>query len=285
MTLYFFAWTASILFALEAVASKLVSKHSVPNYWFFNFFLFFFIFIFTVPIALWFGVSLPLQWMYILLGSVSFALATVFSTISIYKLDVSILSPLFNVRTAFAIIIGSLFLNEVLNPHQYLLIAIIFLFGIFVSLDEHFEIKSVFNLNILAALFCMFFLAISAAFFKKSVMVNGYWNTAFWTPFIGQCWLLFTIPFFKNELKKVKISQYWFIILVALFGVFGTLTANAAYAKNVSIAAVIISIPLSMIIAFLFSIFTPELLEKHTNKVYLIRFISAAIMIIAALNL
>jgi hypothetical protein len=40
-----------------------------------------------------------------------------------------------------------------------------------------------------------------------------------------------------------------------------------------------------MAIAFLFSVFAPQLLEKHTLKVYAVRFISAAIMIVAASQL
>jgi hypothetical protein len=40
-----------------------------------------------------------------------------------------------------------------------------------------------------------------------------------------------------------------------------------------------------MILAFLFSVFAPKLLEKHTMKVYAVRFAAAAVMIAAALKL
>jgi len=43
--------------------------------------------------------------------------------------------------------------------------------------------------------------------------------------------------------------------------------------------------PFSMIFAFMFSIFAPNLLEKHTIKIYVIRFTSVAVMIWAAMQL
>lgn len=40
-----------------------------------------------------------------------------------------------------------------------------------------------------------------------------------------------------------------------------------------------------MFFALIFSIFKPELLEKHPAKVYAVRFIAAAIMVLAAIKL
>lgn len=285
MTLYFFAWTASLLFGLEGIVAKLVSKHSIDNSWLFNFLWMFFELIFIIPIALFYGATLPFHWGYILGGSIFFALASILNTIAIYKLDVSVLVSLFSFRTAMAVIVGAIFLHEILTTHQYFLILIIFIFGIFVTIDEHFTFKSFFNWNIFIALACMLSLVFSAMFLKMSVAINGFWNTTLWIPLIGQFWLLFTIPFFKNTIAKVEFRQYLMVVIIAIIGVLGTLSANVAYSKNVSIASVIISLPLSMIIAFLFSIFAPELLENHSLKVYMVRFAAAIIMVITALNL
>lgn len=285
MTLYFFAWTASILFGLEGIVAKLISKHSISNPWFFNFFWTLFVLVFIIPISLWFGAGFPLFWGYIFLGSLFSALASVLNTFAIYKLDVSVLVSLFSFRTAMAVIVGAFFLNEVLTTHQYFLIAIIFIFGIFVSIDERFTLKSFFTWNIVIALSCMLALVFSAMFFKKAVAVNGFWNTTLWTPLFAQLWLLFTIPLFKKVVMSANLKQYWPVMVISILGVLGVLSANMAYSKNVSLSSVIISLPLSMVIAFLFSQFAPEILEKHTLKVYLIRFISATIMVIAAVNL
>jgi drug/metabolite transporter (DMT)-like permease len=285
MTLYFFAWIASLLFGLEGIVAKLVNRHSIQNPWLLNFLWMLFVLIFTVPIALFCGATLPISFSFILGGSIFFALASVLNTIAISKLDVSVLVSLFSFRTAMAVIVGSFFLHEVLTAHQYFIILLIFVFGIFVTIDERFSFKSFFTWNILIALVYMLSLVFSAMFFKLSVAINGFWNTALWIPLVGQFWLLFTIPFFKNIIVKVEFRQYLAIIAIAVIGVLGTLSANAAYSKNVSLASVIISLPLSMIIAFLFSIFAPELLENHSLKVYMVRFTAAIIMVIAALNL
>lgn len=285
MSLYFFAWSASIFFALEAIIAKLISKHSIPNPWLFNFLWAFFILIFTIPIALFFGAGFPIYLHYIFFSSIFFALATILNTISLYKLDISVFIPLFSFRTVMAVIIGSIFLNEILTTHQYFLIIIIFIFGIFVSIDENFSLSSFFNWNILIALACMFCYVISSVFIKKAVAIEGFWTAMLWIAIFCQFWLLFTIPFFRKSISLISSKQYSDIVVLSILGTLGTLTINAAFAKNVSITTAIESLPLSMFIAFLFSVFAPELLEKHTLKVYLIRFIAAGVMIIAALNL
>ena len=131
----------------------------------------------------------------------------------------------------------------------------------------------------------MFFYVILSIFLKKSIAINDFWTTTLWITLLGQCWLLFTIPLFKKVELAINVKQCLNVAVVAFIGTVGMLAANAAYAKNVSLSTVIISLPLSMIIAFLFSIFAPEFLEKHSLKVYAVRFTAAIIMIIAAINL
>ena len=72
---------------------------------------------------------------------------------------------------------------------------------------------------------------------------------------------------------------------MAIFLALGDILANKAYADNVSISTAIISLPCSMIIAVILSFFRSNLLEKHTVKIYLIRFIATAVMILSALKI
>jgi len=65
----------------------------------------------------------------------------------------------------------------------------------------------------------------------------------------------------------------------------GTLAANQAYASNVGISSVILSLPFSMIITIVISVINPKILEHHTAKIYIIRSVSAVIMLISALQL
>ena len=285
MSIYFFAWIASIMYGLEGLLAKVMSRHSISNPWLLNFAWQFFILVGTTILALWLGAGMPAHWMYIIFASLAYALASIFNTLAIYKLDISVLAPLFSFRTVLAVLAGALFLGEVLTFYQYILILIIFIFGMFVSFDEQFTLKSFFNRKISFALLSMVFLVALAVFIKKAVAATNFWDTSFWVALLGQIWMCATIPLFKNDLPRVTAKQYGTIVIIALMGVVGTLAANAAYSKNVSIAATIISLPLSMIGAFLASRFAPDLLEKHTLKVYATRFIAAAVMIVAALNL
>ena len=224
-------------------------------------------------------------WTYIIIGSFLYALCGAIYALVLYKLDVSVMSPMFNFRTVMAVLIGVIFLGEILTLQQYFFIGLIFLFGIFINFNEQFNLKSFFNKWVIVLLIDIFLFAFLSMFIKKAVAVDGFWNATIWIAFLGQLWLLSTIKLFKKDLVQTTLKQYSYVALLAITGVIGTLAANAAYAKNVSLASAIISIPISMILAFLFSVFKPELLEKHTLKIYAVRFAAAAIMIIAALNL
>jgi drug/metabolite transporter (DMT)-like permease len=285
MSVYFFAWIASILYGLEALLAKIVSKHSMANPWLFNFVWHFFILVGTAILALWFGVGIPSHWEYIVLASLSYVLAGTFYVLALYELDISVLSPLFSIRTALAVLAGAIFLGEILTPVQYILIFVIFVGGIFVSLDEKFSLKSFFNKKVGLVILSIIFLVALAVFVKKAVAATNFWDTSLWITLLGQAWLIATIPLFRKDLLKITAKQYGAVITIGTVGTLGTLAANAAYAKNVSIAAVIISLPLSMIVAFLASRLAPNLLEHHSLKIYAVRFVAATVMIVAALNL
>ena len=285
MSVYFFAWVASIAYGLEGILAKITSRHSVKNPWLFIFLWQLFVLIGTAILAFYFGAGIPAHWLYIILASVAYTLAGVFFTLSLYKLDVSVIAPLANFRTPIAVLAGAIFLGEILTYNQYFIILLIFICGIFASLDENLNVKSFFNRGTGLAVLAMVFSLLLSLFIKKAVADTNFWDTSLWVALLGQIWLCTTIPFFKNEFKKLTGKQYGIIITTAFVGMFGTLSANAAFAINVSIATTIISLPVSMLIVFLSSFFFPELLEKHALKVYIVRFTAAAIMILAALKL
>ncbi len=90
---------------------------------------------------------------------------------------------------------------------------------------------------------------------------------------------------FINNPKRTPIKEYTGILLISVLGVIGTLAASAAVAQNVSISTAIISLPVSMVLVFILSFLKPDLLEKHTLKVYAVRFFAAVVMFVATLGL
>ncbi len=63
------------------------------------------------------------------------------------------------------------------------------------------------------------------------------------------------------------------------------LIANKAYESNVGITSVIMTFPATMTIAFTLTMIWPKLLERHTMKVYALRFAATAIMFMCAVQL
>lgn len=286
MPLYIiFAWIASFSYGLAVVIGKLTSIYSIKNAWLFNFLYVLFTLIFIIPLSWANHVGSPQNWENIMLAGLFTALGFTFYVLALYMLDVSVLSPLFNFRTVFAVVLAALLVNEILTWQQYFLIGILFLGGISVSLDEKMSFRSFFRWPIAIAMMDMAFIALMGIFIKKAMAQNGYWEVTLWSNVVAQIILLLTLPLFLKDFFKVSRTQIGALAILALVDASGTLAANKAYAENVAISSAIISIPFSMIMAFGLSIFAPKILEKHTLKVYAIRFTAASVMILAALKL
>jgi len=280
-----FAWLAAFLLGVEGVLGKLISKYAIKNPWVFNFVWNGIILLFTLPIVLANHAGWPREWGNIAIAALFYALSGVFYTWALYLLDVSVLSPLFNFRTVFSVLLGVWLLHQFLTTQQYVLIGVIFIAGLFVSFDEHFKLRSFFRLPILIAMIAMLVIAAYGIYINKAIATNGLWTTTIWTYAIAQILLAFTWPKFGGDIRKVSKKQLGALAIVSIAGTTGMLAANQAYTGHVGIASTIISLPFSMVMAFLFAIFAPTLLEKHTMKTYAIRFTAAAVMIVAALKL
>lgn len=285
MPFYVFAWIASVTYGVEVIIGKLTSKHAVKNPWLFNFFWALFVLLFSIPFAVYNHVTVPVEWPSLLVASLFYMLAGIFYVLPLYTLDVSVWAPMFNLRTPLSVLFSAWILGEILTTQQYAYIGIIFVAGVFVTLDERLNIRSFFRWPIALAITQMVILALMGVYINKAITTNGYWVVTLWMGILSQIAYLFTLPFFAKEMKRVTKSQIGALMLMAVAGLFGTLAANRAYSENVSVSATIIGLPFSMIFAFLFSIFAPKLLEKHSLKVYAIRFTGAAIMFWAAMRL
>lgn len=285
MSYILFAWVAVIFFGFEIIVSKLILKHTITNPWLFNFIASLCFVCYVIPVALINHAGIPKDWNFILEAAIINTLIFILNSLNIYMVDVSILNPFGNLRAAFGVIFSGIFLGEILHSYQYFLIALMFFAGIFASIDEKLSPKSFFKWPILLVIINMAISGFIGILINRSSSINGFWTTNLWMFFLTQILLLLTIPLFKNSLKKVTKKRLYPIAIVSLFGFIGTFAVNKAFTQNVGITNSITSIPSAMILAFCFSIFAPKLLEKHPLKVYIVRFISAIVMIIAAIKL
>ena len=286
MSPLFFAWIASITYGFYSVVAKFVGKYKIKNSYQFSFFYTLFSGIVMATVSYINGGRIAFNWTYILLAAIFLALGNVLFLTTLKVLDVSVISPLFNIRTAMTVLLGFLILGETFSIRSIVIIAIIFVAGFFTSMDEKFSIKSFFTKNIEIGLFLMLVLAIQAIFINRAIDQTTYWTATLWMSLLAIIFsFVFLYPKFKNDLKKTKIKDYSGVGLLAIIGGIGDLAAFKAFESNVGLSSVIISLPISMIIVFVLSIWKPALLEKHTLKVYLVRFVAAGIMIWGALQL
>lgn len=285
MPFYIFAWIGAFTSGLTVITAKLTSKHSISNPWVFTVAIGIVTLLFTAPVALLNNAGMPVDWLPLILAGLFSTLFNVTWVLSTYALDVSVLSPLFNFRGVFAVLIGALFLHEDLQPVQFIFVGLIIIAGVFASIDEKLSLKSFLTKNIAIGILCTLLLAIFNTFVNLSQVKNSLWTTNLWIAILGLVFSLPIIPYIFKDLKQVKAKQLLPIGAMGVFSIITDFSANAAYAVNVGITSLIMNTPFSMLIAFALSFFAPSLLEKHPLKIYAIRFAATAVMIFCAIQL
>lgn len=286
MSFVLFAWIASIVYGVYAITAKLISTYQLKNVAHFSFFSLLFGGLTIAGISLLNGAAVPTDWTFIILAGLSMALGGLLYIASLKNLDISVLTPLFNIRVVITVLLGFLFLGEALTLENFFFIGIIVLGGIVVSMDEKFSIRSFFSKNIGLGLLYMCVLSIETLFINRAISQAGYWTAMLW---IGLLAIVFAFVLlyarFKEDFAKSKPKDYLGVGILALIGGVGDLAAYKAFEGNVGISSAIISLPISMVFAFILSRWKPGLLEKHPLKVYVLRFVAVTIMITSALKL
>jgi len=285
MTFVLFAWIGLLAYSIVNIFEKLTSKYLIRNPWLFNFLQNFFAVVLISAIALPRGLQQVGDWKNLILAALFWALGNIFFFLALYSVDVSVLSPAFNIKTAFVLILGYFLLHETITPYQLILILVIMLGGIFLCYDEKLKFKSFLTKAMAFVLLDMVALAFESYFINLALKSTDYWTMNFWYQLFAFLFLLPTILFFRREISQIKARQVGMVVFTTLLATLGLLATNKAYQTNISISTVITTIPLSMILAMILSYFAPALLEKHTLKTYLIRFISAGIMFYCAIIL
>ncbi|MDO8619256.1 MAG: DMT family transporter [Candidatus Daviesbacteria bacterium] len=279
-----FAWIACIASGITPLIIKASSKSLVKSPWLFNLLWLVFGIPLVIILAVFNGGGLPSDWQSVILLSLSSAFFYIFYTVSLYKLDVTTIGPLFSLRTVFAVILGIVILRERIEVFGIVLIATIVLLSPFAAYDEHLKIKAFFQKYVFLAVIGMLSLAFMGYFTNISVAKNGYATTLLWQDFLTLLMLLPTIKLIKKDQEeKFTLKKLYPFMLLGLTGFTYTVTATLAYAHNLALSSVIVSLPLSMVFAYLLSRKYARFLEKHPPRVYAIRFFAASIMVSCAI--
>lgn len=285
MPYYVFAWIASFAAGLYVIVMKLTSKYSISNPWLFNFLWSVAISLLSLVPAVANHSLFPKLWLPVILAGIFNALFQFLFILSIKLLDISTLSPLFNFRSVFAVMLGVLFLGESFSTLQWIIAGGIFLTGILATIDERFNFRSFFKPAIAVGILTMLVLAIGNALTKQALASNDVWSTNLWGSLIKVIMATPTVFLFIKDIPKVKISQFGYIGLLAVFSTISNITSSIGYGTNVGVTSLIMAVPFSMMIVFILSFIWPKLLEKHSLKVYALRFTAAIIMILGSIQL
>jgi len=285
MSYVIYAWASSITYGLGSIIGKLATKYHINNPWLYNFVWAFLTLIFIAPFAIIQHVGFPQEWTTIIWLGLASAVSSITFTLAFYAVDLSILSPLSNMRAPITALFGVLLFHESLSLIQWSLIGLLFFAGLFIHVDEYMSLKTFWTKATLLA----FIWILTSVWFNSMIKVasvhNSYWEVSLWSSLITVLFLIPTIPLFIKDIKKTPIKNYSGIALCTVLYTAGLLFSIKALAVNVSISMAIISVPLTLILTMLLSFVAPKLLEKHSLKIYLIRLTAATIMFGAALGL
>ena len=284
MPFQFFAWFSSLSSGVSVLALKFATKHRIKNPWHFNFLTMGCITLFTITASLIVGVSRPAFFQPILIAGILSGLVSIAFTFSLYKLAITVLSPLFSFRTLFGLVLGAVILHEAITRSDVFYILLIFIAGFFVSYDKKLKLRSFFQWGIVYILLMTLGLAFFGVFIQKAVAVNGFWTTTFYVSIIAFLTILPTLAIGREKLAFTRGAMV-FVAIAAFLDTLSRIAAQRAYAENYTISQAIIVLPFSMFFAFLLALWKPSLLESNPLSVYVIRFIAGGAMIFAAIQL
>ena len=274
-----YAWIASIASGITPLIIKASSKSLIKSPWLFNILWTLFSVPFLGLFALLRGGGLPHHWASLLLLSLCYAGFYVFYTISLFRIDVSTMGPLFSLRTVFATLLGVIVLSEHLSWLGGLLILIIVLMSPIAAYTEKLLLKSFFHIDVLLAVIAMAALALVGFYTNLSVHENGFATTLLWQDILTLIILLPTLLLVKPSERRIDKKKLRPFILIGVADFVYTASATLAFAHNLALSSVIVSLPLSMVFAFMLSRVNSRFSEHHSNKVYVIRFTGAFVMV------
>jgi drug/metabolite transporter (DMT)-like permease len=274
-----YAWIASIASGITPLVIKASSKSLVKNPWLFNILWTLFSIPFIGFFALIKGGGLPQNWYPLLLLSLSYAGFYAFYTVALYRIDVSTMAPLFSLRTVFAVLLGVTVLHESIGITGAILITFIVIMSPFAAYNEALRLRAFFHIDVLLGILAMGLLALVGYFTNISVHQNGFATTLLWQDILTLLILLPTLLLVKPVDRKISLQKLVPFLAIGLMDFLYTATATLAFAHSLALSSVIVSLPLSMVFAFLLSRRYSKFLEEHSLQVYAVRFFGASIMI------
>lgn len=271
---------ATTLFSANGILYKLISKHQIGDRWAFLFYYYLtyvplvFLFLFVAEID-W---PRDFLWLALLYSSLFF-IANIFFFTAIYEMDISAYTPLFEIQTFFIALLAYPILGERFAPILYLWFGLAILGAVFASYEEEINLRNALRKP------PFWYMVIAQVFFALSNIVSGLalrWtdapNLIFWTSIFSGLLILPSFLFKSDEIRAgIKGAPTMFASSVVVFP--AVLALFRAFEINVTVPAVLLAAgtPLTFLVTVSLSKIKPELLEKHSAKVYFVKGVGTAL--------
>lgn len=280
------ALLGAFFYSLSGIAGKIATTHKFSNLYA----LFFWLNLLTLPfipiLILFGGLQNPLPALWPLLASgVLILFAAFIGWWVLFRIDITTVQPLYHLGSIYTATLAFIFLGERFPLQIYGWIAFIILGGMLVTYDEQLRFKSIFRVEFLLMAVAILFGSISDVTQKLALEAGvNPWNYRIWT---GLIIFVLAIPFAylgKGELKA-RPRQLWPLVANNGLGIAAGTAVGFAYLSNVTISQTLAMFGslFTLVLISTISQFYPKWLEHHPPKVYFVRAIGTALMLLAAI--
>ena len=147
-------------------------------------------------------------------------------------------------------------------------------------MDEKFNWRSFFSPSMLTLILVLIMSAGQSILINKALAITDFWTFNFWG-YVFSLFGLVPILWWQKSQLRLPFKSILTLAGTASLYMVGILLENHSISLNPTGTAAILALPGGMLIAIILSKFNPELLEKHSWKVYALRLLSAAVMTVA----
>jgi len=279
---------AAFINSFASIFQKLTAKYAFTSFYSYSFFYYLLLLPFGLLLFLIFGYT-PMgeALRFIVPMIITFFIANTLLNYVIFLNDASNINPLFPLKLIFVPFITFLMIGERFMPVTYLLMVVIVCGGMLVAIDESFSVRAFFKKGTMLLLLSLAVFTVSDVYVNQaSAIISPYQVLAWEFVLLAPTSLLF-LAMKPREIKAATPKS-----IMAMVGILTTLTIFflllfKAFSLNVTISNTLsmMSGPLVLLLVTGLGKLKPHLLEEHTKKVYIIRFIGSLIMYVAAIGI
>ena len=203
---------------------------------------------------------------------------------ALYRQDVSITSGLQNLKLLFVVIFANIILGEQFSLVVYILIGLLIISSFLVAVDEKIEWKDFFNWPIAIFILSLVLFSLSDVMAKRAFALISPISLMSGNILVGFVLSLFLLPFVFSKINQITWPQARVITINSMLTFSIVCLLIIAFQDNVTISNVLTNLtgPFALMLTVVLSKFKPNLIEKHTPRVFKIRMVGVLVSYVLA---